>query len=612
MSAFIEEAIIFATESTLNTLVCVVAGTFLVYYLFFFDKKKGTKVESKLREIKKEPIKVDQKKEKEVSNLIVKEVETLLPKKQQEPFLARFEATQAICLLEANKYIGSIFEKKEKPNSFFDDLLGVSDVEADSGTAITRQAIHNEATTVVEEVKEEKEELSSGLQATENNDIVEEEKKESLVESEVVPVEPFLAAYEATVASTTLEAQQYISALPKPPRPFLAAFEATTATTTMIAREYVNAMPKPPRPFLAAFEATTASNLLAAQTFAASLPKPSKPFLAHYEATTAQVASAAQEYAKSLPKPSKPFLAAFEATTAQFTQIARDYVAALPKPPKPFLAAFEATTASTTCTNQQYITDMVKSDSAYIESLQSISKRSNTSVPSNTLASYEATAASILSISQEYIQNLTASVEYPKANINVKATESEEKVVSSMDEEAEELSSTSSLSEASTSSLPSEAPVSASDEKDKSIVGNEGLQVDVVDQTNARSSEQFKLSWDDIYSGDNNKKIKATTQSPSSTESPTKPWMSTTPCIYYPNCTNKNCKFIHPGPDNNPRPKPKRAATVNAEPKRLWTRPELIERQSQTHFPIWKSRCVHWPYCTNKHCKYSHPIKECR
>lgn len=62
----------------------------------------------------------------------------------------------------------------------------------------------------------------------------------------------------------------------------------------------------------------------------------------------------------------------------------------------------------------------------------------------------------------------------------------------------------------------------------------------------------------------------------------------------------------------SPKPKPKRAATMDTVYKKPLTKAELIEKQSQSHFPTWKSRCVHWPYCTNNHCKYSHPIKECR
>ncbi|KAI8991322.1 hypothetical protein BDF20DRAFT_844038 [Mycotypha africana] len=78
-------------------------------------------------------------------------------------------------------------------------------------------------------------------------------------------------------------------------------------------------------------------------------------------------------------------------------------------------------------------------------------------------------------------------------------------------------------------------------------------------------------------------------------------------CIYYPNCTNRNCKFIHPGPDNNPHVK-----RFHSSSKKQWSIADRIDRQAQSHPPVWKSRCTHWPFCTNNNCKYAHPIKECR
>ncbi|KAI9481196.1 MAG: hypothetical protein EXX96DRAFT_565765 [Benjaminiella poitrasii] len=85
-------------------------------------------------------------------------------------------------------------------------------------------------------------------------------------------------------------------------------------------------------------------------------------------------------------------------------------------------------------------------------------------------------------------------------------------------------------------------------------------------------------------------------------------------CIYYPNCTNKKCKYMHSGDENVAVPK-KTATSASVgqkNGKRVMTWTERIERQARSHPPVWKSRCVHWPKCTNNNCKYSHPVKECR
>ncbi|KAI7904781.1 uncharacterized protein BX663DRAFT_328036 [Cokeromyces recurvatus] len=46
--------------------------------------------------------------------------------------------------------------------------------------------------------------------------------------------------------------------------------------------------------------------------------------------------------------------------------------------------------------------------------------------------------------------------------------------------------------------------------------------------------------------------------------------------------------------------------------KKLLTREQLIEHQKQSYIPQSKSRCTHWPHCTNNNCKFFHPYKECR
>ncbi|KAI7885287.1 hypothetical protein K492DRAFT_204147 [Lichtheimia hyalospora FSU 10163] len=62
-----------------------------------------------------------------------------------------------------------------------------------------------------------------------------------------------------------------------------------------------------------------------------------------------------------------------------------------------------------------------------------------------------------------------------------------------------------------------------------------------------------------------------------------------------------------PGQDEN-RPRGKKGRRVK---KRL-SRVERIEEQRQTHKPTMKSRCDYWPYCSNRNCKFIHPVKPCR
>jgi hypothetical protein len=46
--------------------------------------------------------------------------------------------------------------------------------------------------------------------------------------------------------------------------------------------------------------------------------------------------------------------------------------------------------------------------------------------------------------------------------------------------------------------------------------------------------------------------------------------------------------------------------------KKRMTRLEQIDQQRQTHIVTMKARCNWWPNCTNKNCKYHHPYKPCR
>ncbi|ORZ00921.1 hypothetical protein BCR43DRAFT_511861 [Syncephalastrum racemosum] len=46
--------------------------------------------------------------------------------------------------------------------------------------------------------------------------------------------------------------------------------------------------------------------------------------------------------------------------------------------------------------------------------------------------------------------------------------------------------------------------------------------------------------------------------------------------------------------------------------KQRLSRIEMIEQQRQSYIPPMKSRCDYWPTCTNKNCKFRHPVKPCR
>lgn len=60
----------------------------------------------------------------------------------------------------------------------------------------------------------------------------------------------------------------------------------------------------------------------------------------------------------------------------------------------------------------------------------------------------------------------------------------------------------------------------------------------------------------------------------------------------------------------------KQVQQAQAQPKKntkkRLSRAELIEQQRQNHTPHAKARCSHWPRCTNKNCKFWHPIRDCR
>ncbi|KAL1929200.1 hypothetical protein VTP01DRAFT_2259 [Rhizomucor pusillus] len=51
--------------------------------------------------------------------------------------------------------------------------------------------------------------------------------------------------------------------------------------------------------------------------------------------------------------------------------------------------------------------------------------------------------------------------------------------------------------------------------------------------------------------------------------------------------------------------------TVAAPPKHLKKNKKAIKQQ-QSHRAVYHSRCKYWPGCTNKHCKFVHPANPCR
>ncbi|KAI8990108.1 hypothetical protein BDB01DRAFT_494749 [Pilobolus umbonatus] len=51
---------------------------------------------------------------------------------------------------------------------------------------------------------------------------------------------------------------------------------------------------------------------------------------------------------------------------------------------------------------------------------------------------------------------------------------------------------------------------------------------------------------------------------------------------------------------------------VKSSVKKHMSRAQLIEQQRQNYTPSAKARCNHWPFCTNKNCKFWHPFKMCR
>ncbi|CEP08841.1 hypothetical protein [Parasitella parasitica] len=565
MTEILEKIVLLSRSATVITIVCGLAGVVFVGYVLFGKKKKAPihKI-STSRDIKQDVPKQDKAvtndevhtESKKASVVKVdKHLEaSLRDAVKQEPFLAKYEATSAIVLRDAANY---------RPTS----------IDAD----IKREAM----TANVEKSRELNSMKAAAVLSTAPSSTSMEPAGELKVS------EPALASFSATTASITLEAQNLAAA----PKPFLAKFDATTASALLTAREYITSLPKAPKPFLATYEATTASlqfeasqnikNIVSADSYIQAItesletmmPKvaESNPILAEYEATAAHCIEAAREFIASLVS-SNDYAASLEAY--QEEQIANS-----PQAAEKTLEKEPATSGNLApCGNfaQLEATTALPSDLTYLDEPKSckVHNLETKDTITTNLASLEATVA------YQLLQQQKQQEEHIESDSDVEV-EIDDNVLSSP-------SAVSSVS----SRASSEIGESERLNNDKSLLMDS-------------SKPQLEVSWDQMYASNNSKKPNVADASKAD-----EPFMSTVACIYYPNCTNKKCKFVHPGNANNP--KPKRAATTNSAPKKPWTKAERIERQSQTHFPTWKSRCVHWPYCTNNHCKYSHPIKECR
>jgi hypothetical protein len=344
-------------------------------------------------------------------------------------------------------------------------------------------------------------------------------------------IEPFLAAFNATEAITTLEAQHYISLLPKAPKPskasepFLASFNATEAVAIFEAQRYISSLPKAPKvskapePFLAAFNTTEAITTLEAQHYISSLPKTPK--------------------APKAPKASKA--------------------------PEPFLAAYNASTALAALKAQEFIAVKFKFDETYVQALKStldrLQSQEKTNLSHSSLDDSLALSESTTNVSASHDHGVASHNEHFSA---LKAA-TETLLTEKSDEEdnnglslspSDASSSTSTVHSSSMTEITRDIKTSNDITVDSNKDQGKALHVNTIDQNNNKPVSRF--DWDQIYTGGGNDSKKSpikAQQSPTSMQaSPvTKTnefFMTTALCTYYPNCTNKNCKFIHPGNEN--------------------------------------------------------------
>lgn len=331
--------------------------------------------------------------------------------------------------------------------------------------------------------------------------------------------------------------------------PFLANYEVTTASCLLVSQQYIESLPKPVTPFLANFEATTAFTLLAAEKHIASLPKKVDPFLADYEATTARVLLQSSKYIEQIkPSVKESALAKYDASTACHLLKASEYVASMPKPPSPFLAKYEATTAATLHTAQKYIESLPKPAKPF-------------------LAQYEATTALTLLHARNYVELLPKPVQPFLANYESTTAGTllaARNYISSLEPSNQSSKSASrAISRQNSSFSVTASPFHPTNN------------TTIPFQQSPASSPQGLLVSDHDSAADSEPETEKDYNQ------------------------GRESVFVM-------------ANTFAAYDERTWARLEKIQKQSQNHLPKMKSRCNYWPNCTNKHCKYWHPVKDCR
>ena len=408
--------------------------------------------------------------------------------------------------------------------------------------------------------------------------------------------EPVLAAFEATTASIEFEASQSIKSIVSTSgykhamaealenisaiaaknivasNPILAAYESTTASTVLEASQSIKSIVSAPEYSQAMTESLENIASIAAKNIVAS-----NPVLAAFEATTASVEFKASQSIKSIvstPEYSQSMIESLE----NIASIAAESIVAS----NPFLALYESTTAHCTEAAQKYVATFIHSKE-YSKSIKSYQEKQNANCPealqmalkkeptllsnsssSDGLSQYELTTASTISASRNYVNNLTSHDEYLNAlktttsnlqNVVTKEVHStlttnlasleattayqllqhQQHVESDSDIEVEIEDNVLSPP----SAISSVSSTTSSENGTSGGIENKPLQINTLD-----NKSQFDVSWDQMYSNNNTKSV--VVESPKSAA----PFMSTVDCTYYPNCTNKNCKFVHPGQEN--------------------------------------------------------------
>ncbi|KAI9269737.1 hypothetical protein EDC94DRAFT_656770 [Helicostylum pulchrum] len=393
---------------------------------------------------------------------------------------------------------------------------------------------------------------------------------------------PHLAAYNATEASLVLQHRKYIKSLPAPPRPHLAAFNATEASLALQHRKYIKSLPKAPRPHLAAYNATEASLALQHRKYIKSLPAPPRPHLAAFNATEASLILQHRKYIKSLPKAPRPHLAAYNATEASLVLQHRKYIKSLPAPPRPHLAAFNATEASLALQHRKYIKSLPKAPRPCLADYNStealniiIARQYIDSLPKQPvpfLSQYNATEAMIALKSQKFI----ASIRCAK--------------VKDIQRESDKVKSNLVRVEATNASLLLKYQVYVQKHQhyvSDSEVGTDGPL--------SSPSTTPSTSTSSLHSEKN--RITAVLNKQQDIDS------QVYGAAWGPPIFGGNMMTGEPLRLNG---------TFNLNEKKEWSIEEKIGKQTQSHMPKMKNRCDYWPNCTNKHCKFSHPTSPCR